>query len=70
LREIVQAKSRLAKQQGEWLSERLEALREKAFEATRAAERFRVRGDAASNQDARAKLEECPSSNALRQMAV
>jgi succinoglycan biosynthesis transport protein ExoP len=61
LREIVQAKSRLAKQQGEWLSERLEALREKAFEATRAAERFRVRGDATSNQDARAKLEELES---------
>jgi uncharacterized protein involved in exopolysaccharide biosynthesis/Mrp family chromosome partitioning ATPase len=61
LREIVQAKSRLAEQQGEWLSERLEALREKAFEATRAAERFRVRGDTTSNQDARAKLEELES---------
>ena len=61
LRELVQARSRLASQQGDWLSDRLEALRTKAFEATRAVDRFRIRGDASSNQDARAKLEELDS---------
>ena len=61
IREIVEAKSRLAKEQGEWLSERLETLRQEAFEAARKVNRFRSVGESLSNQDARAKLEELES---------
>ena len=61
IREIVEAKSRLAKEQGEWLSERLETLRQQAFEAARKVNSFRSVGDSQSSQDARAKLEELES---------
>jgi polysaccharide biosynthesis transport protein len=61
IREIVEAKSKLAKEQGEWLSERLETLRQQAFEAARKVNSFRSVGDSRSSQDARAKLEELES---------
>lgn len=61
IREIVEAKSKLAKEQGEWLSERLETLRQQAFEAARKVNSFRSVGDSLSSQDARAKLEELES---------
>ena len=61
IRAIVEAKSRLAEEQGKWLSERLETLQEQAFEAARKVNRFRSVGDSLSSQDARAKLEELES---------
>jgi succinoglycan biosynthesis transport protein ExoP len=61
IRTIVEAKSKLAEEQGKWLSERLETLQQQAFEAARRVNRFRSVGDSLSSQDARAKLEELES---------
>jgi polysaccharide biosynthesis transport protein len=61
IRAIVEAKSKLAEEQGKWLSERLEALQQQAFEAARKVNRFRSVGDSQASQDARAKLEELES---------
>jgi succinoglycan biosynthesis transport protein ExoP len=61
IRAIVEAKSKLAEEQGKWLSERLETLQQQAFEAARKVNRFRSVGDSLSSQDARAKLEELES---------
>jgi succinoglycan biosynthesis transport protein ExoP len=61
IKETVEAKSRLAAEQGKWLSERLETLQQQAFEAARRVNRFRSVGDPLANQDARAKLEELES---------
>ena len=61
IRAIVEAKSKLAEEQGKWLSERLETLQQQAFEAARKVNRFRSVGDSQSSQDARAKLEELES---------
>jgi polysaccharide biosynthesis transport protein len=61
IRAIVEGKSRLAEAQGNWLSERLEALQQQAFEAARKANRFRALGDSTASLDAMAKLEELES---------
>jgi len=61
IRTIVEAKSKLAEEQGKWLSGRLETLQQQAFEAARKVNRFRSVGDSLSSQDARAKLEELES---------
>ena len=55
IRAIVEAKSRLAEEQGKWLSERLETLQQQAFEAARKVNRFRSVGDSLSSQDALSK---------------
>ena len=62
IRTIVEAKSKLAEEQGKWLSERLETLQRQAFEAARKVNRFRSVGDFLSEPgSARAKLEELES---------